>query len=1389
MMASASAGLYPQLTLRPFDLSRELVNTSITQVYQDRAGYLWIGTFSALHRFDGYQLQHWPMTRYANVPVSKSTVSQIIEDKHDTLWINQANGVVRLSADRQHAEFFARSHSAIGDVRRIVIADDGAALLADLHGVMRYDETSKQFISVFRVPTTHVVTAPNSVIFIRDQRGRYWYGAGQYLWLLVPTTGTWQVIQRSEFLDGRGFESSAVINQRNEVCAARLRTVQCVTENGQPYTVTTSTTARCRSVTRDRDGRLYALCDGEIYQQRDDTSSQLVKNPLLALNHHDGNGIETMLFDNANILWLARRGVLQLWDIETQALRNIALPVTGEHSAVTRMAPRWGFFQDQHNGMWIFSHFGGLLRANLTHSPFVHWQVPNSATQHHSQMVRAMYDDPQPDDKSFWLATYEPIVWRLRANDYGELTQTQSFAIHLNGKPLSWDREANAFFRDKQGRLWFGTTGGLWRFNEGAQQFEQVDLRWQESSLQKVGPAVMGFVQDDHDAVWVYGNFGLAKLETAHEPVFISEWIKPPSLNDSERFTDRLFQRLWRAQDGAWWLPGQFGLMRFDPTRRQWQHWSPKNSPLKCDWVHAVWELPRDHFWIGTRGCGVQRLQWDAGAQRFIWLDSMPLPDYTIYGMVADAEQSLWLSSDRGLIRLNPQGELRAHYTIDDGLQHNEFNNGQALVGHDGQLYFGGINGVTRVDINRLDDQVIKPIVHIDAIDVTGRAQEAVTGSVQLPHNENSLTVHFVGLHYDAPEQVHYRYRLRGAQTQWTHIGTQRSAHLATLTPGEYHFDVQAAYRNAPWQDNTATLHLVIMPPWWQTGWAYAAYALLLLLCPLAYKHWRDVRERQLRATIADRTRDLQTALSAQERLLAHVSHEFRTPLTLIVTPLQRLAKQAHDDSERRLFSGMQRNAMRLLQLVEQLLQAARAQTPITVERQPFCLAHAVQHDCQAFHEQAEQLQLQLRVNVKAPCLVTIDRSSLATIVYNLLGNAFKFCRSPAVIDVIVSHDDSSARLIVRDNGPGIPRDWQQRIFEPFERVNARDDSDTPGSGLGLYLVREMVRAEGGTISVHSDPGQGCEFTLQFALATHLPTLIAADTVTTQESSPQHADVGAQAVVLIIEDHADLRAQLLQQLQRHFHCLSAATAHDGWQLAHQELPDLIVCDIGLPDESGIALCQKLKADAFTRHIPVFFLTAFAAHDDRLRGLEALADDYLCKPYCEDELLLRISNRLQARALLQQWWQQQAQAGRWQQAIEDIARTDQALAQSALQFKQQLDTVLAAQFHNRELSVDDIARAMARSVRTLQRQFHEYAIGGSPVEYLRAFRLERAADRLMQGTRVHDVIEHCGLDPKRFAAQFKAQFGVLPKDWRQHQHAKTAPDAVVAGSKQPSSMPS
>ncbi|MEM1356901.1 MAG: ATP-binding protein [Bacteroidota bacterium] len=837
---------------------------------------------------------------------------------------------------------------------------------------------------------------------------------------------------------------------------------------------------------------------------------------------------------------------------------------------------------------------------------------------------------------------------------------------------------------------------------------------------------------------------------------------------------------LAQTQNGQFWVATSNGLVRGQATTDGFDFTLVEG--LRNNNCASLLVDPKNEnvLWIGTKGGGLHRL--DASTQEITVVNtSNGLPNNVIYGVLNDAAGNLWLSSNKGIINYHPAtGDVR-NFTVADGMQSNEFNTLAYGKGPDGTLYFGGINGLSVFHPDDLQDNPHRPAVRLTQLainnevvsikDSTEVLKQAIefTEQITLDYHQNSIALRFAALEYTTPSKNTYSYYLEGAEAPWSHVSTDNRAVYLNLAPGDYTFKVKAANGDMVWGDQVTTLGISIVPPWYRSTWAYLGYALLL-----GWVFWwsRRARIRRLRLKYdlraeqqeAERLKEIDAFRS---RFYTNITHEFRTPLTVILGTSERLkaGKSTLEQLQRQL-SLISRNGKNLLNLVNQMLDLSKIEHDrLQIDYEQGDLLRYLRYITESYFSLANAANVLLKIeSPQQEIWVDYDAEKIRQIVTNLLSNAIKYTPTGGKVLLTVKEEDDQLNISVRDTGKGIAKADLPHIFDRYFQVEEAS-ATAGGTGIGLALTRELVKLLGGTIQVDSTLGQGSLFTVILPARREAPLqevvpLVEPLTVATgpEDWADQRGIKDELPTLLIIEDNLDVVEYLNQCLREQYTLSFAYNGQAGIERALDLTPDLIISDVMMPEKTGFEVTATLKQDERTSHIPILLLTARADLDSRLSGLKQGADVYLPKPFHHEELMVNLSNLLATRQQLQKKYQQLAltTAPAVAPAAED--------QEQAFLFK--LREILMAELDNADLKAADVAKSIGMSRSNLYAKLSAVT-GLSFNVYLRTLRLQRAKQLLQTTSRsVSEIAYAVGFNGiSYFSDQFTKQFGVPPSKMR------------------------
>jgi signal transduction histidine kinase/DNA-binding response OmpR family regulator/ligand-binding sensor domain-containing protein len=808
----------------------------------------------------------------------------------------------------------------------------------------------------------------------------------------------------------------------------------------------------------------------------------------------------------------------------------------------------------------------------------------------------------------------------------------------------------------------------------------------------------------------------------------------------------------------------------------------------------------KGHIYIVSYDSGVYR----STTTNLSALNFEKILDYPgLYELIFEAHGDIgWLSSNNGLIRLELLTGRIEKFHKSDGLQENEFNN-ESFIAKDGTIYFGGVNGFSRFKPENISKNRDRLAVVITDFSLSNRKTSPdstrntglltsieSTSTLKLSRQQNNFGFNFSTIVLpDHQRRLEYAYQLEGYDKTWNHVDyTQRYANYTNIPAGDYTFRVKVKNQNGLWSEKDRTIDITVLPPWWKTIWAYVIYILLFALSMylVIYFRTRSLERNSLILAnqVKQRTFEVEQLLENKNKEFANVSHEFRTPLTLILGPVTQLLKSLRTKVSKKEIEQLeitQRNGYRLLRMVDQLLNAESFQVKSIVQKQPTAFADTLSMIAQAFDEIAKQRNIHFELLEVADVCFEFTPDAFDKILLNLLSNAFKY--SPNGASVYISSEVTSyneLKVAVRDTGIGIPLDEQSTIFERFNRSTNVNIENAPGAGIGLSLVKSLVELHKGRIELNSEPGVGTLFEVYLPIINPVDRedvkrqadeeLIAIELMSIASSTSYKQQLISSELtqndnvdkVLIIEDNDDMRQFIADSLASSYQILTAVDGEDGLEKAKEEIPDLIICDIMMPKLDGYQVTNQLRQMEATNHIPIVLLTAKNDRVSRMKGWHEKADEYLTKPFDINELNVRVKNLLDVRDILKK---------RYGQTIfnpEELSLNSHSIKshepQGRTDFVHTLERTVAQCYDEHELTIPVIASKMAMSDRQFYRKL-KATIDMTPTEYLKKYRLEQAKTLLLSGANANIAADKVGFSSASyFASCFKAYVGCKPSEY-------------------------
>lgn len=1416
-VATGAVGAETEIRFSRLGMAEGLSQSSVMAITQCHDGFMWFGTQYGLDRFDGREVRSFRHQASDPETLGHSRITALMTGADGAIWVGNVAGLDRFDPRTGRAERFEFAFvPAPGGPRNIshIVAEhpDGRIFvsLSGLPAVWHPDDGQVHAIP-FDPPIEHTQLALRSELL--DRKGRFWSFNAAGLWqldeatqrmrLVLPMPQTPRFIQYSALaLTPDGRLALAADDEFLLVDADTLEVLERLTLEDLG-----GVDARLNAVMSSSDGAVWLPTPSRLlrYTPADRSLDVIVEGVRLSPTENARQQLKMVEHPNWD-LWFASQYGLGHVDAASGQVRLLSHDPADPYS-IPQSLPQIGIAIeiDDEGNLWVGTHLGGAAWHAPARSVFRHIRDQSSVLYGgipfpSQNVIRSIVELRQGEQLELWLALHHAGIRRLRAGEDGEFQWYQSFhGSGEDGERLPEDAVWSLAVDPLSGLVWALGSNYLTLIDPAA------DRVVRSVPLSEFGfPAQAGrrlLISRDGGRLWVGSWSGVRELTLAGDrtrPVLADPQVILPELGVFGLVED---------DDGGVLVFGEGGIGRFRPgaAGTDWFFDSRRLGKNPLVPLNALVPHPEEGWWIAGRETGLGHLRVEAGADgkaeaSVEWFGKADgLVDDTVYAMLPEGNGRLWLSSNRGLMRWDPAlGEVR-QFTPADGLQSYEFNTGVAHRGEDGDLYFGGINGVNQFRPEHFDAVLSPPRLRLLEVRVNGQLVEPALDEhapLRLRHDQNDLEIRFAGLNFADPARVRHAFRLEGVDPDWVDGGSRRQVRYASLQPGTYRFHLRAANSDDVWSDPEVLLTAVVASPPWATPWALAAYGLMLIgLAGLAFgEHHR--RRRALEAEVAVRTatlseqrglierqaRELEQSLEARTVLFANVSHEFRTPLTLIKTSLDRLERQGADADAIALG---RRYLRRLLKLVDQLMDFSRlSHEQRRLEFNPWPLGRMVRMTVDAFSGVAQERGIELVADIEYGWRTQCLQEQVEKILLNLLTNALKFTPPGGQVRVALGAQTGGVCLSVADSGPGIPESEQATIFERFYRVQAAENSEIAGAGIGLALVREAVRANGGWVSVSSRPGHGSRFSVWLP-AWREPNAAGPVTLLTErehardiealkplepgEPSTEAPADAAQPAILVIEDNPDMRAHLSGLLRPQWRVIEAGDGNTGLALAQSEAPELIVSDIMMPGLDGLELLEALRSDIRTSHVPIMLLTARQDHDTRVRAFSLQTDDFLAKPFDDNEFLVRLSAMLETRRRLHERLRRELAGGPVieRKTVEpEVSERDAALLE-------RLQAWIEIHHADPDIKVTDMARAALVDVRTLQRKL-KALLDCAPASLLQEVRLEKARELLVGNERsIKDIAASCGFSsPQSFSKVFSQAEGLPPSQWRRRAQSRT-----------------
>lgn len=1282
---------------RHYHVENGLSHNTVMCSLQDQYGFMWFGTKNGLNRFDGYHFRVYRHDPKQAGSLGHNFIHSLLEDENGLIWVGTLKGLYRY--DPHKDSFAAVPETKDKDITHLQTDGKGNIWFLAANALQRYTPQQQQVTAFehgeYGEITSITITKDNDV-WVSTARG---------------------FVQRYQE-DNDGFESFAIFDEATPVVT---RWIEKIEDTG--------------------DGRLFVATSSQGIKLFDLATRQSTDIPIK-------NADQSLVFardflkTGTDEYWMATESGIYVYHIKNQQYthlrNNLHDPYSLSDNAVYTLT------KDKEGGIWCGTYFGGLSYYPQPYTPFATYYPKSGENSIQGDAVREIVQDK---NGNFWIGTEDAGLNKFnpQTNTFENLTTANNGLSHSNIHGL-------AIYRDQ---LWIGT------FEHG---LDVLDIHTSKVIKRyKAGPApnqfkhnfIESLLATKQGELLVGTAFGLYRYHADTDDFLL--------LNEVPG--NKHYTALLEEDDGTVWAGTlRDGLHFFNPrTNRSGSYLfdGQDSTSISSNEINGLFMDSDRNLWVTTENglCMLRR-----GSTRFKrYTTDDNFPTNTFYKILEDHQRHLWISTAKGLVRFNPStGHIRT-YSKSNGLLSNQFNYGSAFKDQDGTMYFGSLKGMIRFDPASFRENHAISNVYITGFQINNQEADFplnFSQAIRLSHTQSNFSIDFAALGFTAPDMIQYAFRMEGIDDDWTYLKTNRKVYFTDLSPGKYTFMVKASNGGEGGDAPVTKLEIIIAPPFWASTPALLFYTLLL-----AGVTWAIIRQYHKRVLIKHRekierweTQKEKELYRAKINFFTQVTHEIRTPLTLINGPLEDMLHHSPDAAP---FSEhltiMKKNTDRLLELSRQLLDFRKT------EQKGFNLSFVqldvnalVRDICTRFQPAVAERAISLHVAIEqTPLRVYADAEALTKIVSNLMDNALKYAAS--TVHIKTSADAETFQITVMNDGDPIPYKYREKIFEPFYRLESAKTK--AGSGIGLSLAKSLTELHKGTLILHPDRnGQTC-FELSLPREQEQQYTIDRQVSTAEEVDVPELNLGIDEpnlpVILLVEDDAEVRTFTSNILKRDFIVYTADHAQAALDLLEEISVQLIISDVLMPGMDGFELCATVKKNINHAHIPVVLLTAKNSLQAKIEGLEVGADAYIEKPYSPSHLLTQIVNLLTVRDKIKNHYAQSPLAH-----IKSMAynKADEA-------FLEKINDTIVKNMANTTLDVDFLADVMHMSRSTLYRKTK--AISNlSPHELINITRLKHAASLLAEGHfKILKIASITGFNSSaQFGRSFAKQFGMTPSEY-------------------------
>lgn len=1316
--------------IRYLGIEQGLSNNQVTCIFQDHYGFIWFGTYDGLNKYNGYNFVIFRNKLEDSSSLINNRIVTINEDADNNIWIGTKEGISFYDIRKGNFSplYFTGKHSS----SRQQIVTVVNSIEREANGQMMVGTGGKGLIIFEKAATTGM-----SIPCIYNHKMLYDYHVQaiqtdehKRVWVFVQGVGLCLYDDKAE--------SVIPVN-------TSIQTGTCITSN--------------------RQGILWIGTELGLFEYNVGTNT-VTSRYTQDKGSLSSNNVVKLCYDKESRLWIATDGGgINILDTKTRHIRHLSAGKPGE--ALTS-ASVYAIYEDKEARKWVGTLRGGVNIIDPHRKNFKN--ITSNAGDPNSLISNFVLSFCEEADGKLWIGTDGGglSVWDRYLNRFTNFKHQQNVPGSLSNNFVT------SITKDFQNNIWLATYGGgVNRYNSHTGYFSHYDC----SSTNKnySDRYVWVLYEDPEKNLWAgtCSGGGLYRFNR--------------SGNRFELFDDKLTDIISVMEDkaGQLWAGNYNTLFSIDQKSKKHQAYNI-GSPVRC-----IYEDKAGSLWIGTEGKGL--LKFDRNTNDFkAYTDARGLCNNAVLNILEDSLGNLWISTFNGISKFNPASNSFVNFYQSDGLQSNQFNYNAALVTRNGEFIFGGIKGFSIFRPDKLTMGYTMPGIELTSFRIDNITAERSghipkeqvqydIKQVEVPFSKATFSFEFVALEYTAPDKIVYAYYLQGWDKTWNYTGSNRTANYSHLTEGTYILRIKSTNAEGVWNTHERVLKIIVLPPWYRTWWAYVIYLSLTAAALYIYLLYKN---RQAQLTYEVRLAHMETEKEKElnERKVSFftsVSHEFRSPLTLIVNPLKEMFYGNRQHIDAGDLHVVYRNAKRLLSLVDQLLlfQKAGEHDKLRVARLNFVEICKEVYLCFTHQASKKQIDYNFICNREAIELYA-DREKIEIILFNIISNALKYTPEKGTVTFRLAETTEGIQVSMEDTGPGIPDGIGNKLFEKFGQVHDKRTPLKSGFGIGLFVARNFVEIHKGTISYSNKSEGGTIFQVELRkgkdhfdgdiiIEDGMNKGVLFDELLEEVDIPESVSkdpVGNEAIdalvtdiksMLIVDDDKDTREYIAGIFNENFKLYQSDNGEEALKLVKRYSPDIIISDVMMQKMSGIELCNKLKEDVSTSHIPVVLLTATSSAELKLEGVACGADDYITKPFEKELLVARVNSILKSRNSLQKYFYNEI----------TLQKNNFKISEEYTIFLNRCIAVVERHIGNEEFNIKMLSHEIRMSHSSLYKKVKSIS-GQSVNAFIRFIRLRKAAEMFINTDRnVTEVAFEVGItDIKYFRAQFFKLFGMNPSDY-------------------------